>query len=190
MWESLEMIKITLRHAKNDKLRVGSTFWFRSLPPQPDSVNITRVLFDWAVRAKLRRGDVFMSHRDTVDGSSVVLKATWASAALKRSAREHGLDDRNYALHSPRIGGATTLRAADAPATMIQHLARHRSAASTLTYQEASLAEMDRMQRLLSGLHWFTETDLHVIEQDQRVRAAVPDELAFARQQQQQTSFS
>ncbi len=164
MWPRVTLVKFTLRHMKNDQMRIGSTFWFRNLPTENLRVNIVRVAFDWAVRANLQAGDYFMSYRDqTTQGRSKWLLYDTVSKTIKACAiRFHFLPE-DFGTHSPRIGGACTLRAGDAPQTMVNHLGRWRLETSSWGYQEASMNEFDRMQRIIQDPTLFTTRDLQMI---------------------------
>jgi hypothetical protein len=164
MWPRVTLVKFTLRHMKNDQMRIGSTFWFRNLPPREDCINIVRVAFDWAVRARLQAGDYFMSYRDvTTQGKAKWLKYDTVNKAVKACAVRFNFRPEDFGTHSPRVGGACTLRAGDAPQTMVNHLGRWRTETSSWGYQEASMNEFDRMQRIIQDPTLFTTRDLQMV---------------------------
>jgi hypothetical protein len=156
---------------KNDQLRIGSTFWFRNML-DGQGINIVKVAFDWAVQAQLTRDDFFMSFRRGGSRSStgVLLTPGWltlltydeVSKTIKKCAKIHGLDPRDFGTHSPRIGGACTLRAGNAPDTMLQLLGKWRGETSSWVYQETSLREFDRMQSIIRNPGLFTLKDIQL----------------------------
>jgi hypothetical protein len=165
MWPRVKLVKFTLRSMKNDQLRIGSTFWFRNLPDE-EGINIVREVFEWAVLAKSHRDDFFMSYRRSkgrhMASTVTCLKYTTVSTTIKDCAQRCHLDRRDFGTHSPRIGGACTLRAGDAPETMVQLLGKWRGDTSSWVYQESSMKEFDRMQRIIRNPNLFTLTDIQL----------------------------
>jgi hypothetical protein len=160
MWPRVALVKFTLRSMKNDQLRIGSTFWFHNHPNE-EGTNIVKVAFDWAIMAKLQSGDFFLSHRRGLSWQgSVWLTYSDVNTTIKECARNHGFKTANFGTHSPRIGGACTLRAGDAPDTMLKLLGKWRGDTSSWVYQETSTKEFDRMQRLIRNPRLFTIKDI------------------------------
>jgi hypothetical protein len=160
MWPRVTLVKFTLRSMKNDQLRIGSTFWFRNMPNE-EGTNIVKVAFEWAVTARLQSGDFFMSHRRGLpQQGSICITYSMVDKTIKECARLHGFLPRNFGTHSPRIGGACTLRAGDAPDTMLKLLGKWRGDTSSWVYQETSSKEFDRMQRLIKNPRLFTIKDI------------------------------
>jgi hypothetical protein len=161
MWPRVALVKFTLRSMKNDQLRIGSTFWFRNLS-QEAGTNIVKVAFEWALMAKLQPGDFFMSHRCGRPGQGPTMLTYHAvNTGIKDCALRHGFKNvSHFGTHSPRIGGACTLRAGDAPDTMLKLLGKWRGDTSSWVYQESSTKEFDRMQRLIRNASLFTIKDI------------------------------
>ena len=167
MWPRVLQVRFTLRHMKNDKFRMGNTFWYIN---QVDAaVNIAQVAFDWAVRAK--RGhhgtrDFFFSYT-TLSNRTSLLSRHMVSKTIKDCARRFGLDHRDYGTHSPRIGGACTLRAGGASQSYLAEMGRWAEGSSAiLTYQETSQKEMAAMQRILQDATLFTTRDIREIHKN------------------------
>jgi hypothetical protein len=167
MWSRVVLVKFTLRDAKNDQYRVGSTFWYRNRPGLANcSVNIVQSIFEWAIYARLRPADFFFSHNRYA--ANVRLNKGMVERPIWDCARLFGLDSKRYGTHSPRVGGATTLRAGDAPPGTVQDAGRWRSARSCLTYQDSSLQEFDRMLTILQDASVYTTHDLMLLESHYR----------------------
>jgi hypothetical protein len=167
MWPRVTLVKFTLRDAKNDKYRVGSTFWYRNRTGLANcSVNIVQTIFDWAIFARLRPADFFFSHN--LYSANVRLNKGMVERPIWDCARQFGLDPKRYGTHSPRIGGATTLRAGDAAPGTVQDAGRWRTARSSLTYQDSSLREFDRMLTILQDASIYTTHDLKLLENHYR----------------------
>ncbi len=168
-WPRVVLVKFTLRSMKNDKLRIGSTFWFRNMPEEA-GINIVKVAIYWAILAQLTTEDYFMSYRRggsrTRHGTLIkggvltLLNYEAVNKTIKKCAVIHGLNAKDYGTHSPRIGGACTLRAGNAPETMLQLLGKWRGDTSSWVYQEASLREFDRMQNIIRNPALFTIKDI------------------------------
>lgn len=63
---------------------------------------------------------------------------------IRNCASDYGLDPKRFGTHySPRVGGATTLRAGDASQSTVKHAARW---AAALTYQDS-----EEFDRIISG---------------------------------------
>lgn len=166
MWPRVTLVKFTLRSMKNDQLRIGSTFWFRNMPGET-GINIVQVAFDWAVTAELAAEDYFMSYRR--QNRSTWLHYETVNKTIKMRAWLDGFNMSDYGTHSPRIGGACTLRAGDAPETMVNLLGKWRGDTSSWVYQETSMKEFDRMQRIIRNPNLFTIQDINLsYEKSQR----------------------
>jgi hypothetical protein len=162
MWPHVSLVKFILRSAKNDKMRIGSIFWFKNLS-DVEGINIVRSTFEWAVRANLSPLDFFMSFRVAKGSPVVPLRYRMVSHTIKECAVAFKFNRNNFGTHSPRIGGACTLRAGAAPDTMIQLLGRWKTLMSSLGYQESSMEEFDRMQMILQNPNFFTHKDINLI---------------------------
>lgn len=160
LWPRVTAVKFTLRSMKNDTMRIGSVFWFQNLA-QSEGTNIVRVVFDWAVAARHKRMDPFMSF-NLPSGGHVRLTYNRVNRCIKDCALAFGLPEKDYGTHSARIGGASILRAGGAPDSMVQLLGRWRDINSVFGYQAPSISEFDAMQRLLMAPWNFTTRDLRL----------------------------
>jgi hypothetical protein len=173
MWDRVLLVKMSLRHMKNDRLRLGSSFWYKNYRDELSTVNIVKVVFDWAVRAQLGPEDFLFSHYQNWQSDEVrPLTVYMVETTIRKCAAHYGLDPMRFGTHSPRVGGATTLRAGDASQSTVMHAARWRSGRAALTYQDASTLEFDRIQFILQDASLYTTNDLRIL-QDQRVLQAV-----------------
>jgi hypothetical protein len=159
---------------KNDRLRVGSSFWYNHRG-EHSTVNIVKTVFDWAVRARLGPEDFFSHYQNWKSDEVRPLTAYMVETTIRKCAAHYGLDPLRFGTHSPRVGGATTLRAGDANQSTVMHAARWRSARAALTYQDASSREFERIQFILQDASLYTTDDLRIL-QDQRALRAVTAE--------------
>jgi hypothetical protein len=116
---------VTVRSAKNDSEGQGHRMEFPRI-----SLDVTHAfdlaadMYSWAARAKPKFGQPFLSFR-----GEWVLKYDVLSKAIKRVAKEMGLDPSRYRTHSLRIGGASMMAAAGRPDYEIQKQGRWKSLA-------------------------------------------------------------
>jgi hypothetical protein len=162
MWPHITLVKFILRSAKNDKLRVGSTFWLRNAPSE-SGLNVVQAVFEWSLRANFASTDYLMSFRATREAPSVWLTYERVKRLIKGCAAHFGLNPKNFGTYSARVGGACTLRAGGASDSTIQMMGRWKSMDSCLTYQESSMREYDSVQRILSDPTVFTAEDVRLI---------------------------
>ncbi len=161
MWPFVTLVRFELRHSKNDKMRVGSVFWFRNLP-EAAGINIVRAVFDWICLSKPTAESYLMSFRSQ-NGHVCCLKYHDIAQAVKLAAQCQGFNPKNFSTHSLRVGGACLLRAGSAPDSMIQLLGRWKSLTTCLGYQESSMREFDTMQLIMRDRSLFTAKDVRLI---------------------------
>eukprot|EP01034_Spumella_vulgaris_P024939 gene24939-31338_t len=137
----IDSMRLTLRSAKNDQCRRGKKTFFTAKDFGPNTINMVRVMYDWAVRSKIPHGGILMSHWDTVKGGVSNLTYDNLANTIKRVAQLMGYDKSKYAAHSPRIGGASTLRACKVPDPTIQMMGKWDSAETPKTYEEDNVRE-------------------------------------------------
>jgi len=173
MWPWVTLIKFTLRSAKNDRLRMGSVFFFRNLASySPGEFNIVRVCFDWACTAGLAPSSFFFSYRMRHSNAMCLLTYDQMAAAIKRCVVRHGFRPEDYSTHSLRIGGACTLRAGGASDSMIELLGRWKDVRTALGYTESGMREFDLFQRVLSDESLFTVKDVQLLHTKGRQQEA------------------
>jgi hypothetical protein len=161
-WSAVTTVRLTLRHAKNDKFRIGNATWFRAGQHLIGRFDLVEVLFDWAKRAHLQPQALFLSFWNVNTKAFFPLKAWRVRAAVKDCAKAFGFDPAYFGCHSIRVGGASALRAGGAPDSMIQLIGRWQSLPSCLGYQAGSTAEFDRMLGILSNITAFTHKDIRI----------------------------
>jgi hypothetical protein len=143
-------MKLTLRSAKNDQARRGKKTFFTAEDFGPGTINMVKVMHDWAIRSAVQEGGILMSYWDATSGTIMNLKHYNLTNTIKKVARLMGYDEAKYAAHSPRIGGASTLRACNTPDPFIQMMGHWDSAATPKTYEEDNVREFIVCQRTLA----------------------------------------
>ena len=154
MWNQVRLVKFILRSAKNDTERTGSTFWSRNRQ-DPGGINIVKVVFDWAIRARHVKGSYFMSAQVGNSGMYLPLRYDDVSNAIKACATRFGFTTAEFGTHSPRIGGACALRAGDISNSIIMTMGRWKSLSSCLGYQGTSFREYDTVQSVMKDVKVF-----------------------------------
>lgn len=157
-FNDIDSMKLTLRSAKNDQMRRGKKTFFTARNLNPDSINIVKVMYDWAIRSKTQEGGILLSHWDANLGCNKHLTYDNLSNTVKMVASKMGFDKSRFAAHSPRIGGASTLRACRAPEPYIQLMGHWDSAATPLSYEEDNIREFLECQHILAlSAHYSSE---------------------------------
>lgn len=162
MWEHVNLVKYNLRSAKNDEDRTGSIFWSRN-QKEVGGINIVKVAFDWAIKARLARGCYFMSAQYGDTKKYIPLTYNDVSFAIKRCAVRFAFTDIEFGTHSPRIGGACSLRAGDMSNETIMSMGRWKSISACLGYQGSSFKLYDSVQRILKNSDQFNVNDVRLI---------------------------
>jgi hypothetical protein len=108
MWSEVTLVKFVLRSAKNDSLRVGSTFWFKNEPDEA-GVNVVEIIFTWVCRANLAPTDFLFSCRANATAPTVWLTYTRVAQMVKDCALAFNLNPKNYGTYSVRVGGAVEI---------------------------------------------------------------------------------
>jgi hypothetical protein len=177
MWSQVKLVRFNLRSAKNDSDRTGSVFWSRN---QHDTggINIVKVAFDWAIRARLSRGCIFMSAQYGNTGKYTLLRYDDVSNAVKACAVRFGFTADEFGTHSPRIGGACSLRAGEMSNESIKNMGRWKTMSASLGYHGASFQEFDNAQSILKTSTQFNVHDIHLIHRKLSSRTK-PDRPAF-----------
>ena len=122
---AIRSVIITVRSAKNDKEGEGHRMEFPIIEVDAThAFDLAAHMYSWAVRAQQLFGQPFLSFR-----GEWVLKYDTLSKAIKRVAKEMGLDPTRYRTHSLRIGGASMMAAAGRPDYEIQKQGRWKSLA-------------------------------------------------------------
>jgi hypothetical protein len=149
-FQDIYAVRIILRSAKNDQARRGKKTFFTAEDFGPGTINIVRVLYDWARRSKTQHGGILLSHWDESSGNVSCLSYNNLTNTVKKVAHELGFDKSKFAAHSPRIGGASTLRACKAPDPLIQMMGHWDSASTPKVYEDDNIREFIECQRLLA----------------------------------------
>jgi hypothetical protein len=149
-FEQIKAARVILRSAKNDQVRRGKKTYFSAEDFGEGTINIVRVLFDWALRSKTQHGGILMSYWNEDLGVTSCLSYDNLSNTVKKVVHDLGFDKSKFAAHSPRIGGASTLRACKAPDPLIQLMGHWDSAETPHVYEEDNVREFVECQRLLA----------------------------------------
>ena len=123
--QSVVSVIITVRSAKNDIDGMGHRFEFPAVGVSSSrAFDFASDMFAWATLSHPREGQPFLSYRN-----QWTLSYRDLTKAIKCVASELGLDPARYRTHFLRIGGASTLAAANVPDYVIQKLGRWKSLA-------------------------------------------------------------
>jgi hypothetical protein len=81
---------------------------------------------------------------------------------IKQMAEEFGFAPKRFGCHGIRVGGASLLRAAGAPDSLIMLIGRWKSLPACLGYQEASTATHDMLLSVLLTRGLYTARDVRI----------------------------
>ncbi len=84
--------------------------------------------------------------------------------AIKETAIRFGFDPTHFAGYSPRVGGASLLRAAGASDGFLKLMGRSKTLPACLGYQETSTKACDLMLALLDKPDLYTERDIRLAQ--------------------------
>jgi hypothetical protein len=162
-WCDVKLVRIEFLTAKNFDERNRRALWFTA-HLYTSTLDLPRMLFDWAIAARLRKGDFFMSwvFPGALNAERVTLCYDVMQKTIKEMAVAFGFSPERFGCHGLRIGGACLLRAAGAKDTFILLMGRWKSLPACLKYQEASTADYDRMLSLLCTMGLYTSRDLRI----------------------------
>ena len=172
----VDLVKITLRHCKNDPFRQGNSFWVSR--ERDNSMDFVQELADFAWSANSKEGDVFTSCRSEGKGEKLV-RVTYARIIklLSETAKRHGLDEKTFGTHSFRIGGATALDAGRVDQKTIQQLGGWKSDATHMQYAQPSVGRFKSAHEALLDDGTFTLKDLKLHMHTKEKRLAVGTKL-------------
>ncbi len=171
----ISTVKVTLRSAKNDQMRIGHSLWFPAHMSAPSGhINIARVLYEWSCASSPVPGAKLLSFRAKAELSTTYLSYNSLRNCIKACAKRFDFDPILFSVHSLRIGGASTLRAGGASDSMIQLLGRWSNYRSALGYMSGTLSEFVNMQQILANPTDLTASVVRILEVDPHV-ASVTD---------------
>jgi hypothetical protein len=157
------LVRIQFKSSKTFNQRAGRAIWF-SVPGAGASVNLPKILFEWAISAQLSAEVPFLlwpipgstlGHRDA-------LSYVHMTAEIKAIAEEFGFSPKRFGCHRVRVGGASLLRAAGASDSLILLIGRWCSLPACLGYQEASTDTHDNLLRVLLTKGLYTTRDVRI----------------------------
>jgi hypothetical protein len=149
-FHTIDSMKLTLRSAKNDQKRRGKKTFFTAQDFGPNTINMVRVMYDWAIRSAVQEGGILMSFWNPTTEITYHLTHDNLNNTIKMVAEKMGYDPSQYAAHSPRIGGASTLRACNMPDPFIQMMGHWDSAETPATYEDDNIREFIKCQQALA----------------------------------------
>jgi 3-dehydroquinate dehydratase len=162
-FDSVNLVKVTLRHCKNDPFRQGNSFWCErkdSSLNQP-TIELVREMFVFASQAKSLGTDVFTSLRPTPN-EIVRVSYRRVMELLRKVAVVHNLSPNVFGTHSFRISGATTLNSGHVETDIIQKMGGWRSKPTSLEYAQASTKSFKIAHDVLTDPTNFTLQDLEL----------------------------
>jgi hypothetical protein len=163
-FDHISAMRVILRSAKNDQARRGKKTFFTAQDFGAGTINIVRVLFDWAIRSRTQHGGILLSYWNEQSGSQSHLTYNNLTNTVKKIAGLMGFEKSKFAAHSPRIGGASTLRACKAPDPLIQMMGHWDSAETPRVYEEDNVREFVECQRLLAFSEHYSAEVVHIFQ--------------------------
>jgi integrase len=174
--DEVDLVKITLRHCKNDPFRQGNSFWVSR--ERDNNMDFVKELAEFAWSANCREGDVFTSCRSEGKGEKLI-RVTYARIMklLRDTAKRHGLDEKTFGTHSFRIGGATALDAGRIDQKTIQQLGGWKSDTTHMQYAQPSVGRFKSAHEALLNDEIFTLKDLKLHIHTRNKRLAIGTKL-------------
>ena len=137
--ESFDLVKVTLRHCKNDPFRQGNSFWCQKYIPGPRQIDLVSEMLQFSLLSNTVDGDVFTSVRKNSQSTPVLVRYRKVMRLIHDTATQFLFPKKLFGTHSFRISGATTLEAGQVSAQTIQKLGGWKSMLSTqMEYSQAS----------------------------------------------------
>jgi hypothetical protein len=147
---TINSMRLTLRSAKNDQSRRGKKTFFSAQDFGPNTINMVRVMYNWSRLSKIQHGGILLAYWNDQKGEISNLSYNNLNNTIKSVAKRMGFNQSKYAAHSPRIGGASTLRACKVPDPTIQMMGKWDSPDTPKTYEEDNVREFIDCQRILA----------------------------------------
>ena len=153
---------INNRREKADKSGESFRYHFaKKVPSDLVAFDVTSVLFDWAIFARLKKNDMFLSYR-----GQWCFSYSNVQKAVRKVANSLSLDPVRYTSHSFRVGGASVLATGGTPDYIIMKMGHWKSLAfldyireSTSFFDIAlsklnnpSLLTLEHLKRFNSGM--------------------------------------
>ena len=161
--EQIDLIKVTLRHCKNDPYRQGNFFWVNRKRSKNGSMDLVQELAEFAWGAHSKEGDVFTSCRfPNENGKMIRVTYKRVMDLLRETAVRHGLESKLFGTHSFRIGGATALDSGRIDQKTIQQLGGWRSECTHMQYAQPSAGRFTAAHEVLLNEDSFTLQDLQL----------------------------
>ena len=158
----IDLVKVTLRHCKNDPFRQGNSFWRERSAVTAGEVDLLTELVSFSLMARSITDDVFTSIR--VGNIPQIHRVTYKRIMelLHNTAVRHGFLPHLFGSHSFRIAGATTLDAGNVPPETIRRIGAWRSSTTPMEYSQASTGAFNNAHQVLRNPNVFTEADLRL----------------------------
>jgi hypothetical protein len=169
----IDLVKITLRHCKNDPFRQGNSFWCEREYSKNGSIDLVREMAEFSWTANSINGDVYTSCRLGTNKTKMG-RATYSRMMdlIKSTALHFGFESHIFGTHSFRISGATTLDAGAVDSRTVQRLGGWAVPQTALEYTQANTGAFTVAHRALLNPNNFTIADLQLQIQTKKTRHA------------------
>jgi hypothetical protein len=169
----IDLVKVTLRHCKNDPFRQGNSFWCEREFSKNGSIDLVREMAEFSWSANCISGDVYTSCRLSTNKNKTG-RATYSRMMelIKSTAVHFGFESHIFGTHSFRISGATTLDAGAVDSRTVQRLGGWAVPQTALEYTQANTGAFTLAHRALLNPNNFTIADLQLQIQTKKTRQA------------------
>ena len=158
----IDLVKVTLRHCKNDPFRQGNSFWRERSSVADGEIDLVTEMVSFALLARSRTDDVFTSVRLGIEQTIHRVTYRRVMELIHNTAVRHRFPPNLFGSHSFRIAGATTLDAGLIPPETIRRIGAWRSSTTPMEYSQASTGAFNNAHQVLRNPNVFTEADLRL----------------------------
>ena len=169
--KDIDLVKVTLRHCKNDPFRQGNSFWCAREESKDGSLDLVQEMAEFSWRSNSVEGDVFTSCRLSTNRSKMG-RVTYSKMMelIKETAEFFGFNSNIFGTHSFRISGATTLDAGSVDSRTVQRLGGWAVPQTAIEYTQANTGAFTVAHRALLNPNNFTIADLQLQIQTKKTR--------------------
>jgi len=160
-WDQIEIVRFTIRHAKN--IKHGIPLSFTTQENDEHVIAFLQIVYLWARMTVKYSDDPFLSYRDTSDQLHC-LKYITLQANIKACAQAFGFDPAWFNPHCLRMAGPTAARAAGASESEILQRGRWKSLPAALKYHCDSTTSNNNMLRKITDSTLFTGRDIQLTQ--------------------------
>ena len=169
----IDLVKVTLRHCKNDPFRQGNSFWCAREISKDGSLDLVQEMAEFSWRSNSEEGDVFTSCR-LKSNRTKMGRVTYSKMMeiIKLTAEFFGFNSNIFGTHSFRISGATTLDAGSVDSRTVQRLGGWAVPQTAIEYTQANTGAFTIAHRALLNPNNFTIADLQLQIQTKVTRSS------------------